>query len=263
MVIPEDPCGDLDLEALERLLDERVRLIALTHVPTNGGSIYPAPEVGRLARKYGCVFLLDACQSVGQMPVSVAEIGCHMLAATGRKYLRGPRGTGFLYIEKSLIPQLEPPFLDMHAGEWTSPDNYIVAAGARRFETWESNIAGRIGLGVAVEYANQLGWRTIQERINALATGLRQSLSEIPGLRVHDRGSNLCGIISLMVEGRDPNQIKQQLANQKINVSVTQRNATLLDMDSRGIDAMVRASVHYYNTEEEIGRFCAALAASR
>ncbi len=257
--IPNDDHGQLSVEALRRAIDERVRLIAITHVPTNGGLVNPAAAVGRIAREAGIPYLLDACQSIGQMPVDVEAIGCDMLSATGRKYLRGPRGTGFLYVRRTLLESLEPPFLDMHAAEWVARDRYEVREDARRFENWETNYAGKIALGVAIEYALAWGLDAIKHRVTTLAANLRARLRELPGVEVHDLGVERCGIVTFTVEGREPEAIKQTLAEHRINVSVSDRSSTRLDMEARGLSDLVRASVHYYNSAEEIERFCETL----
>lgn len=257
--IPSDEYGQISIAALRQMLDERVRLIAITHVPTNGGLVNPAAEVGKVAREHGVLYLLDACQSVGQMPINVEAIGCDLLSATGRKYLRGPRGTGLLYVRRTVLEQLEPPMLDLHAATWTALDRYEMRPDARRFESWESSLAARIGLGVAIDYALQWGLDAIWRRVRDLAYALRTQLSPIPGVIVHDRGVVQCGIVTFTVEGREPAEIKQALALQKINVTVSSRSSTLLDMDARGLTSVVRASVHYYNSEDEIARFCQAI----
>jgi cysteine desulfurase / selenocysteine lyase len=258
-VIPSDEHGQLSTEALHQMLDERVRLIAITHVPTSGGLVNPAAAVGRIARAYGILYLLDACQSIGQMPINVEAIGCDLLSATGRKYLRGPRGTGFLYVRNSVLDRLEPPMLDMFAATWVARDRYEMHPDAQRFENFESNMAMRVGLGVAVDYALEWGLETIWRRVRDLAYALRTRLSAIPGVIVHDRGINQCGIITFTLEGKDPSEIKQILAGQHIHVTVAVRSSTLLDLEERGLTSMVRASVHYYNSEEEIERFCQAI----
>lgn len=257
--IPNDEHGQLSVAALRRMLDERVRLIAITHVPTSGGLINPASEVGKVAREHGILYLLDACQSVGQLPINVETIGCDMLSATGRKYLRGPRGTGFLYVRSSVLQNLEPATLDMWSATWVARDRYEMSPDARRFESFEYNVAARIGLGVAVDYAMQWGLDVTWRRVRDLAYALRARLSAIPGVIVHDRGANQCGIVTFTLDGKEAEAIKQELARQHINVTVSVRSATLLDMEARGLTSMVRASVHYYNSEEEIERFYQAI----
>nr|WP_198166932.1 aminotransferase class V-fold PLP-dependent enzyme [Microbispora sp. ATCC PTA-5024] len=257
--VPDDESGALSAGALRDMIDERVRLIAVTHVPTQGGLVNPAAEIGRVAREAGVTYLLDACQSVGQMRVDVREIGCDLLSATGRKFLRGPRGTGFLYCSRRILRDLEPPFLDLHAATWTSARGYTVRDDARRFENWEGFVAGKIGLGVAAGYALGLGLDAIEERVTGLAEALRERLRALPGVTVRDLGARRCGIVTFTVDGHESAGVARALSEQGINVSVSWPASARWDFEARGLPPMVRASVHYYNTEEELDRLCAAL----
>ena len=175
-VIPDDEDGEIDVGALERMIDDRVKLIAITWMPTNGGLVNPAAAVGRIARARGIPYLLDACQAVGQIAVDVEAIGCDMLSATGRKFLRGPRGTGFLYVRRTLLHELEPPMIDHFGAPWVSRGEYELRDDARRFETWENNYAARLGLGAAIDYALDVGIAPIEARCHLLAHRLRSAL---------------------------------------------------------------------------------------
>jgi len=251
-VIPDDADGVLDPAALERMIDKRVRLIAMTWVPTNGGLVNPAAAVGRIARAYDIPYLLDACQAVGQMPVDVDALGCDMLSAPGRKFLRGPRGTGFLYIRRALLQRLEPPLIDHFGAPWVAPDRYEFRPDARRYETWENNYAARLGLGVAIDYALALGIDAIGERARALASRLRAALRSIPGVTVHDLGPDPAAIVTFSVRGMAAEEVKQALADARVNVTISDPASTLLDATARSLPNIVRASPHYYNTDEEV-----------
>lgn len=257
--IPNDTTGQLDINALEAMLDERVKLIAITHVPTNGGLVNPAEKVGQLARKTNTLYLLDACQSIGQMPIDVQRIGCDMLSATSRKFLRGPRGAGFLYVRRDRLAQLKPAMLDLHSAEWQPGNTYKIRPDARRFETWETSYAARLGLGVAIDYALGLGLDVIQQRIQTLAHSLRKGLSDLPGVTLRDLGTTHCGIISFTIDSKSPADVVSALAEQNINLSWSPMASTPTDMHGRGLAGVIRASVHYYNTDDELAQFLAQL----
>lgn len=265
-VLPNDASGQISLDALAReVQDPRVRLVSISHVPTQSGLVQPAAGVGRLARQAGVWYLLDATQSAGQIPLEVHELGVDLLATTGRKYLRGPRGVGFLYARRDRIPELHPPFVDGHAARWERPDAYVLREDARRFENWESNQALVLGLGAAVDYALALGIGPIWQRVQRLADSLREQLAALPGVRIRDEGAVRCGIVSFTVDGLDTAAIKERLAARprRINVTTSSVYSSLLDMTARGLSSTVRASVHYYNTNAELDEFVQALAALR
>jgi cysteine desulfurase / selenocysteine lyase len=260
-VVPDDAAGQLDVAALERMVDTGtpVKLIGVTHVPGNGGLVNPAEQIGAIARRRGIPFLLDACQSVGQMPIDVQKFGVDLLSTTGRKFLRGPRGIGFLYVRREWIERLVPPFVDLHAATWTRANEYEIQRDARRFENWECNIAAKVGLGTAVDYALSWGLDAIRDRVTDLATTLRNRLASVRGVVVRDRGVQQCGIVSFTAE-TPCTVIREELLRRGINVHVSGAEGARLDMDKRGLAEVVRASVHYYNTHEEIERFVTELA---
>jgi cysteine desulfurase/selenocysteine lyase len=261
-VVDDDEHGQLCVADLRRRLDGgrgEVKLIAMTHVPTQGGLVNPAEQVGAVAREAEVPFLLDACQSVGQLPIDVERIGADLLSATGRKFLRGPRGTGFLYVRRSILDQLEPPFLDMHAATWTAPDSYEIRPDARRFESWETNYAGKIGLGVAIDYALSWGLDAIEARVTELAESLRERLAALHGVQVHDQGQRRCAIVTFTVDGVPAQAVQRHLAESGVNTSVSVASSARLDLPRRGLPELVRASVHYYNTDDELDRLVNAL----
>ncbi len=262
-VVPDDEHGQIDVSALERMLDERVKLVSLVHVPMTTGLVNPAAEVGRVTHAAGVPLLLDACQSVGQLPIDVDEIGCDILSTTGRKFLRGPRGTGFLYVRRSLIEQLEPPMLDLHAADWQPDGSYRIRGDARRFENWETYYAGKIGLGVAADYATELGADAIWARLQQLSARLREQLGTIDGLTIRDQGQTRAAIVTFTVDGVDPARIKSALGAERINVNVQPKGHSWLDLGERGLEAVVRSSVHYYNTDEEIDLLVDAVGRAR
>ena len=263
VVVGCDASGDVDLHGLERSLDGRTRLIAMSHIPTGGGTICPAVEVGRIARDAKVPFVLDACQSSGQIPVNVREIGCTAMTATGRKYLRGPRGTGLLYVERSFLGRMEPAALDQHGVELLDANRFRLLDGARRFENFEVNHAARTGLGAAIAYANGIGMEAIGERVIALGATCRQMLADVPGVTVHDHGAVLGGIVTFSMSSMLPGEIQKYLHAHGVNISVTGGAGGRIDFQARGLESLARASLHYFNTPEEIRKMAELLASAR
>ena len=255
LFVPNDGFGQIDVNALSNMIDEKVKLISITHIPTGGGLVNPAKAVGSIANAAGIPYILDSCQSVGQMPIDVEDIGCDVLCITGRKYLRGPRGTGLLYVRSSLLNQLEPPILDQHAAELISPTEYLIRPDSKRFENWEQYCAGKYALGIAIDYALSWGLDAIQNRIYPLADNLRQKLSLVDGIHATDEGVEKCGIITFTADQLEPTAIKQALSKQRVNVSTSKGSGSLVSFQDRGLEEVVRASVHYFNTDEEIDYF--------
>ena len=258
-VVPNDEFEQIDVAALESMIDERVRLISITHVPTNGGLVNPAEKVGAVARRYGVTFLLDACQSVGQLVIDVEKIQCDILSATGRKYLRGPRGTGLLYVRKEIQAGVEPIFLDVHAADWISDNTFKIREDARKFENWEQNFAGKLGLSQAIEYSLRIGLNRIEARVKLLADSLRGGIASIKGATLSDAGYQKCGIVSFFLEKHNADEVVSLLREQNISVSSSTVFGTRLDMERRSLPSLIRASVHYYNSELEVYRLLEAI----
>jgi len=257
--VPDDEHGQTDPKALESLIDERVRLICLTQVPSGGGLVNPAAAVGKIARAAGIPYLLDACQALGQLPVDVEAIGCDILCGTGRKFLRGPRGTGLLYVRKSLLNQLEPAQLNHHAAELLSASEYRLRNDARRFECWERSYGGQLALGVAIDYALEWGLETISARISDLASELRRQLDGIEGVTVADRGLQQCGIVTFHTQQQPSTALQRKLAEKGINTSTVPFSANPLSSEQHSTPPLLRASLHYYNTGKEVERFIEVL----
>jgi selenocysteine lyase/cysteine desulfurase len=256
-VIDVIPCGNdgaTDPLALEKMIDDRVKLIAINWIPTNGGLMNPAAEIGNVARSHGIPYLLDACQALGQMPVDVKELGCDFLTSAGRKWLRGPKGSGFLYVREDQLsaPGCEPGIIDDFGALWSQSDKYEVIDTARRFETHEQQPALRLGLGVAVEYARTIGLDNIRERVNHLAEGLRGELAALQGIRVQDLGSERAGLVTFTHDDIPAADITATLGKENICVKTIPQAGAYLDTQARDIHELVRISAHYYNSEDEL-----------
>ncbi len=253
VIVPDDEHGQVDVAALESLLDERTKLVSVTHVPTQGGLVNPAVQVGQLLRDTSIIYQVDACQSVGQLPVDVDEIGCDILSFTGRKFLRGPRGTGMVWVGDETLGQMgNPAGVDMRGASWDEPLTVNPSDSAIRFEPFEVFYAGKVGLAVALAYAARVGVEDIAARNTGLAARLRAGLGQTPGVQVQDKGLTLSAIVTFSVDGHEPPAVKQALREAGINVSVTGVGSARLDFPERHLSELVRASVHYFNTDEEI-----------
>jgi selenocysteine lyase/cysteine desulfurase len=259
---PDLPEGGVDPRAVEELIGrDRPKLVAVTQVPTNSGLVQDIAAVGAVCREHDVLYLVDACQSIGQLPLDVREIGCDFLSASARKFLRGPRGAGLLYVsERVLARELAPLFLDMRGADWIAADQYRLASGARRFENWEFAWALVLGTGEAARYALEIGLGPIAERVGRLAARLREGLRALDGVRVLDRGRTLSGLVSLTIEGLDPAALVPALRERGINTSAQIREYAVLDFDDKRVQASLRMSPHYFNTEAEIDLALAALA---
>jgi selenocysteine lyase/cysteine desulfurase len=260
---PDVPEGGVDVAAMADLIRRRrPKLVCVTHVPTSSGLVQDVAAVGSACRDQGVLYLVDACQSIGQMPVDVSRLGCDFLSATSRKFLRGPRGAGFLYVsDHALELGLEPLFLDLRGADWIAEDRYRPARGAERFETWESAWALVVATGEAARYALAIGLADIEDRVRRLAARLRAALRAIDGVRVLDAGSNLCGIVTAAVGDRSPPELVAALRKRRINTSAQVRSYAVLDYDRKGVAGALRLSPHYYNSEEELDEAVAALRA--
>lgn len=248
VIVPNGQDGALDPARLEELLtvgDDDV--VCVAHVPTSSGLVEPVAAIGALTREYGARYVVDATQSVGQLPVDVDEIGCDALVTTGRKFLRAPRGTGFAYVRRSLLDSLSPVAPDVRGAVWRGEREWDLAATARRFETWESSVAGRLGLGVALEELLARGVEATAVHLVAVAAGLRAGLAAIDGVIIQDPAACASGIVTFTVDGVTAGDVSRRLAESNVRTVSVPSSHGQWDLGSRGVPAVVRASVHVYN----------------
>jgi len=253
--------GGADPQSVQDLLrEERVRLLAVTWVPTNSGLMQPVEALGQIAEASGVPYLVDACQAIGQIPIDVSKLKCDFLSATARKFLRGPRGIGFLYVSDRALKRGDfPLYIDMRGADWVSADNFQPAADARRFENWEFPCSLVLGLGQAARYALAVGIERGGGRARQLAAELRDKLKTVPGIRVLDRGNQLAAIVTIDVAGWDATDLSKLLRKRGINTSASLRAYAVIDMDEKRAASALRLSPHYYNTEDELASVVEAL----
>ena len=248
--------GDLDLNDMElKIKKYKPKLVSVTHIPTNSGKIQPIEEVGVLCKKYDVWYIVDACQSVGQLPVDVQKIKCDFLSATGRKFLRGPRGTGLLYIsDKALDFGLAPLLIDMEGAVWKDEDQFTVVQNAKRFELWESNYVNIIGLKEAILYAQSIGLRNIEQHNSLLVNELKYGLYLNKELILTENGSYSAGIVTFTSKKHSLDQTKSLLNQHKVSYSIGFRHFALIDFNKKDVDWVIRFSPHYFNTIDEINK---------
>jgi len=257
---PELPEGGIDPEGLRSLLrTHRPRLVAVTWIPTNSGLVQDVYAIGAACAEEGVPYLVDACQAVGQVPVDLRNLPCDFLAGTARKFLRGPRGIGFLAVSDGALDRgLYPLYVDMRGADWTGADRFELRPDARRFENWEFSYALLLGMGEAARYAAGVGKEGFARAVG-LARILRDALIETEGIRILDRGGDLCAIVTAEVPGRSPVHLRDWLRERGINTTAQFRSDAVLDMDAKGAPSLIRLSPHYYNTEEEVARAVEAI----
>lgn len=254
--------GDLDIEHMEALINERQpRLCAISHIPTNSGLVQDAEAVGRVCKKYEVLYLLDACQSVGQMDVNVDKIGCQLLSMTGRKFMRAPRGTGFLYVADELLDQdFSPLVMDSFGCSWHSTNGFSPSPTAKRFELWEKSDALKLGMKEAIRYALQVGMDNIEDYNSMIRERLISNLDSITGVELYDLGSQRANIITLRKASVGREQFCLALDKAEVKYSITSKESAFIDFDKKGIDWAIRLSPHYFNTLSEMDRLSEIIA---
>lgn len=258
---PDLPEGGIDADAMRAMLRrERVRLVHVSWVPTNSGMVQDVEAVGAVCEETGVPYLVDACQAVGQIPIDVARLRCDYLSVTARKFLRGPRGIGFLYVSDRALDRGDYPlFVDMRGARWSDADRFELVDNAQRFEDWEFPYALVLGLGAAARYARSVGVEAGGARASRLAANLRDQLASIGGVRVLDRGRRQCAIVTMDARGQDASELSAMLNRRGINTAVSLRWYGQIDFTEKGTAGALRVSPHYYNTEDEINAAVAAI----
>ncbi len=254
--------GNLNITEAEELIKQhRPRLVAVTHIPTNTGTIQDVAAIGKICAQYEDVhYLIDACQSVGMIDVDVNELNCDFLSGTGRKFLRGPRGTGFLYVANRVLQtEMSPLFVDGRSAIWNAVNDYDLSPTARRFETWEASYAGKMGLMAAFQYANNLGIASIQQYNIELVQDLRNRLQSVSAIEMYDRGSHLSNIITIRKKDKSLAEMEKVLSDASVFYSVSTTEWGLIDFAEKGVDWVIRISPHYFNTTEELDVLCKIL----
>jgi selenocysteine lyase/cysteine desulfurase len=262
LLADDRPEGGVDPDSVRRhLRTRRCAAMVATWIPTSTGLVQDLAAVGVACADAGVAFVVDACQAVGQLPIDVDALRCDFLTASARKFLRGPRGIGFLYVSPAALERGAAPLhVDMRGATWSAPGEYVLADGARRFENWEFNYGLVLGLGAAARYANDIGVERCSERAAALAARARERLAALPGARVLDRGARLSAIVAVAFADRDAHDLVRALRKRRVHTSALARESAVIQLDAAGAESALRISPHYYNTEAEVDAAVEALA---
>lgn len=257
-VIPCTDKGKVDIQLLEKVLSEYrgVKVIAISHAVAHGSIVNPVEQIGVLARKYGALYIVDACQSVGQITVDVKEIDCDVLVASGRKWLCGPRGTGFMYIRNKT--NIRPTQLDLASADLILNDDYSVTGvkirqDAKRFEIWERNIASQIGLATAIDIILNVGLDEISRKIKCFSTEIRNAISKNPKLILIGSEESSSGIVGFITKKSDVEKsILDSFVKNGLTISTMSDWDCPLDFPKNGVKTIFRLSPHYYTNIETI-----------
>jgi selenocysteine lyase/cysteine desulfurase len=255
--VADTETGEIDLADLEEKIRKySPRLLSVTHIPTSSGLVQPVAEIGLITKKYNTLYLLDACQSLGQLKVDASLIGADFISGTFRKFLRGPRGAGILYVsDKALEAGFEPLFIDLHGATWVEENKYVPRNDATRFEDWEKGYALMMGSNASLKYLLEIGIDEIESRNEILMNKLRSDLSNIKFVKLQDRGQKQCCILTFSCGNRSESETKKYFSENNIHIYTTPKTNAIIDFTEKNLDWVVRVSPHYYNTESEIERF--------
>lgn len=248
----------IDPETLLALVDDKTRLVVVPQLATFSGVIQPVTRLAELLAETGALFAVNGTQALGQIPVDVQAIGSDFFFATSRKWLRGPRGLGVLNVKPGLIPRLLPTTVGHTAALWTGPGEYEIVASPDRFHAGDHPFALMKGLSASADYAMGVGVESIFERNLELGSYAREALRSA-GIKIHDDVHGQTGNIPLQVGERDPDDVVDHLRAHGVAACVIYEENNLLALRRMGARSLVRLSISYFNTKEEIDRVSALL----
>ena len=265
-LVEVDANGRIQLEHLLSMVSERTALVALSMVNAHAGTVNDLAGVGQALKEIApdVTFVVDGCQAAGQIPIDVTALGASALTVTGRKWLRGPRGSGFLYVDPQELHRFRPTAFDQTIAGLQTPGTFphtdlSIRDDARRFEMWERSHATMLGLGQAIDVTMALGVDAIQERIAALASALRIGIASIPGLDVLESADERSGIVGVSRSSGSVWEIVSALKETGFEVGAMPRWEAPPAFGGRTDKSVLRLSPHIFNTSEEIQQALDAL----